>query len=134
MLNEFVQEWAITSVFAHVLFYDGLPLKNSSKYQRVFAHPLDNPHQRVLLWSNTYLMRQNVSTLKKRVNLTIEDDLYSEFEAIKELRNESSLSNVILDLAREALEINEDLYFSKIAEQRLKEKRLSHDQVWLKKK
>jgi len=30
--------WAITSVFAHVLFYDGLPLKNSSKYQRVFAH------------------------------------------------------------------------------------------------
>lgn len=75
-----------------------------------------------------------MSTLKKRVNLTIEDDLYNEFEALKELRNESSLSNVILDLAKEALEINEDLYFSKIAEQRLKEKRLSHDQVWLKKK
>ncbi len=75
-----------------------------------------------------------MATLKKRVNLTIEDDLYSEFEAIKDLRKESSLSSVILDLAKEALEINEDLYFSKIAEQRMSEKRISHDQVWSKKK
>ncbi len=75
-----------------------------------------------------------MSTVKKRVNLTIEDDLYSDFEAVKELRKESSLSSVILDLAKEALEINEDLYFSKIAGQRLKEKRLSHNQVWSKKK
>jgi metal-responsive CopG/Arc/MetJ family transcriptional regulator len=75
-----------------------------------------------------------MATLKKRVNLTIEDELYSEFEAIKELRKESSLSSVILDLAKEALEINEDLYFSKIAEQRLNEKRISHHQVWPKKK
>ncbi len=77
---------------------------------------------------------QKMATLKKRVNLTIEDDLYSEFEAIKDLRKESSLSSVILDLAKEALEINEDLYFSKIAEQRMSEKRISHDQVWSKKK
>ncbi len=75
-----------------------------------------------------------MSTSKKRVNLTIEDELYSEFEAIKELRKESSLSSVILDLAKEALEINEDLYYSKIADQRQKEKRLSHEQVWAKKK
>lgn len=75
-----------------------------------------------------------MSTAKKRVNLTIEDDLYSEFEAIKELRNESSLSSVILDLAREALEINEDIYFSKLAEGRLKEARFSHEKVWPKKK
>ncbi len=75
-----------------------------------------------------------MGTVKKRVNLTIEDDLYSELVALKELRNESSLSSVILDLAKEALEINEDLYFSKIADQRLKEKRISHDQLWGKKK
>lgn len=75
-----------------------------------------------------------MSTAKKRVNLTIEDDLYSEFEAIRDLRNESSLSSVILDLAREALEINEDLYFSKMAEGRLKGPRFSHDKVWPKKK
>ena len=75
-----------------------------------------------------------MGTAKKRVNLTIEDDLYSEFEAIKVLRNESSLSSVILDLAREALEISEDLYFSKLAEGRLKEVRISHEKVWSKKK
>lgn len=75
-----------------------------------------------------------MGTSKKRVNLTIDDDLYKDFEQLKNLRNESSLSNVILDLAKEALEINEDLYFAKIAEERLKEKRISHKDVWSKKK
>jgi predicted CopG family antitoxin len=75
-----------------------------------------------------------MATLKKRVNLTIDDDLYNDFEALKEFRNETSLSNVILDLAKEALEINEDLYFSKIAATRLKEKTISHDKIWAKKK
>ncbi len=73
-------------------------------------------------------------TAKKRVNLTIDQDLYDNFEALKDLRNESSISSVILDLAKEALEINEDLYYAKIAESRLKEKRYSHDSVWSKKK
>lgn len=73
-------------------------------------------------------------TAKKRVNLTIEDDLYQDFEALKNLRNESSISSVILDLAKEALEINEDLYYAKIAEGRLHEKKISHETVWSKKK
>lgn len=75
-----------------------------------------------------------MATAKKRVNLTIEDELYDDFEALKVLRNESSLSSVILDLAKEALEINEDLYYAKIAEGRLKERRYSHETVWSKKK
>ena len=73
-------------------------------------------------------------TAKKRVNLTIEDDLYQDFEALKNLRHESSISSVILDLAKEALEINEDLYYAKIAEGRLKEKKFSHETIWSKKK
>ena len=73
-------------------------------------------------------------TAKKRVNLTIEDDLYQDFEVLKNLRNESSISSVILDLAKEALEINEDLYYAKIAEGRLHEKKISHETVWSKKK
>jgi metal-responsive CopG/Arc/MetJ family transcriptional regulator len=75
-----------------------------------------------------------MATAKKRVNLSIDDDLYNEFEALKNLRKSTSLSSVILDLAKEALEINEDLYFAKISEQRLKEKRVSHKEVWSKKK
>jgi predicted CopG family antitoxin len=73
-------------------------------------------------------------TAKKRVNLTIEDDLYQDFEVLKNLRNESSISSVILNLAKEALEINEDLYYAKIAEGRLHEKKFSHETVWSKKK
>ena len=73
-------------------------------------------------------------TSKKRVNLTIEDDLYQDFEALKILRKESSISSVILDLAKEALEINEDLYYAKIADGRLHEKKFSHETVWSKKK
>ena len=73
-------------------------------------------------------------TAKKRVNLTIEDELYQDFEALKNLRHESSISSVILDLAKEALEINEDLYYAKIAEGRLKEKKFSHETIWSKKK
>ncbi|MCE3013355.1 MAG: hypothetical protein LW878_09860 [Proteobacteria bacterium] len=73
-------------------------------------------------------------TAKKRVNLTIEDELYEEFDTLKKLRKDASISSVILDLAKEALEINEDLYYAKIAATRLGEKRLSHDEVWAKKR
>jgi metal-responsive CopG/Arc/MetJ family transcriptional regulator len=73
-------------------------------------------------------------TAKKRVNLTIEDDLYHEFEALKNIRKDASISSIILDLAKEALEINEDLYYAKVAKARLNEKRFSHDEVWSKKK
>jgi metal-responsive CopG/Arc/MetJ family transcriptional regulator len=73
-------------------------------------------------------------TAKKRVNLTIEDELYDEFDALKKMRKDASISSVILDLAKEALEINEDLYYAKIAETRLGEKKLSHSEVWSKKR
>lgn len=73
-------------------------------------------------------------TAKKRVNLTIDEALYENFDALKKLRNESSISSVILDLAKEALEMNEDLYFAQLAESRLHEKRIPHESAWTKKK
>jgi predicted CopG family antitoxin len=73
-------------------------------------------------------------TAKKRVNLTIDEDLYENFDALKRLRNESSISSVILDLAKEALEMNEDLYFAQLAESRLHEKKITHESAWTKKK
>jgi metal-responsive CopG/Arc/MetJ family transcriptional regulator len=73
-------------------------------------------------------------TAKKRVNLTIEDELYDEFEALKKMRKDASISSIILDLAKEALEINEDLYYAKIAKARLGEKKFSHAEIWSKKR
>lgn len=46
-------------------------------------------------------------TAKKRINLSVDDALYEQLE-----------------------ELQEDLYFAKIAAQREKEKEISHEEVW----
>ena len=69
-------------------------------------------------------------TLKKRINLSVDDSLYAELEKIRELRQAPSLSSVVIELTREALEIQEDLYFARIADQRADEETLSHQEIW----
>lgn len=69
-------------------------------------------------------------TLKKRINLSLDDSLYDQLEELKELRNAPSLSSIVIELTKEALELQEDLYYSKIANERLKEKEISHEEVW----
>lgn len=69
-------------------------------------------------------------TAKKRINLSVGDDLYSELERLKELKAAPSLSAVVIELTKEALELQEDLYFAKIAMEREGEKTLSHKLVW----
>lgn len=71
-------------------------------------------------------------TAKKRINLSIDDELYSELEKLKHIRGAPSLSAVVLELAKEALETQEDLYFARIAEERHKEPTVSHAQIWKK--
>ena len=73
-----------------------------------------------------------MGTLKRRVNLTIGCELFEKLDSIKKIRNETSLSKVVLDLVNDALEINEDLYFSRVAEDRKLEKLIRHSDVWLK--
>jgi len=69
-------------------------------------------------------------TVKKRINLSVDDSLYSELEELQRLRNAPSLSSIVLELTREALELQEDLYFAKIAEERISEKEVSHKGIW----
>ena len=69
-------------------------------------------------------------TAKKRVNLTIDDSLLEELEKIKKIRKAPSLSSIVIELTREALELQEDLYFAKIADERKNEATLSHEEVW----
>jgi len=71
-------------------------------------------------------------TAKKRINLTVDDSLYEELEKIQEIRNAPSLSAVVIELAKEALELQEDLYFAKIADERTNEDTISHDKIWKK--
>ena len=71
-------------------------------------------------------------TAKKRINLSVDDRLWEELKRLKELRGAPSLSAVVIELTKEALEIQEDLYFAKIAQEREREATISHDQLWKK--
>lgn len=69
-------------------------------------------------------------TEKKRINLSVDDSLYAQLEELKSLRKAPSLSSIIIELTKEALELQEDLYFSQIAQEREHEKSISHEEIW----
>ena len=71
-------------------------------------------------------------TVKKRINLSVDDDLYDELEKLKDLKGAPSLSAIVIELAKEALELQEDLYFARIAEERESERTVPHAKVWKK--
>lgn len=71
-------------------------------------------------------------TVKKRINLSVDDSLYAELEQLRKLKRAPSLSAVVIELAREALELQEDLYFARIAEERRSEATVSHSKIWKK--
>jgi predicted CopG family antitoxin len=72
-------------------------------------------------------------TAKKRINLAVEDGLYEELEKLRQIKGAPSLSSIVLELTKEALELQEDLYFVKIAAERDSEEILSHEDIWKKK-
>lgn len=71
-------------------------------------------------------------SVKKRINLTVDDKTYSELEKLS-LKTQQKISSLSLNLIHQALELQEDLYLSKTADQRLsqKQKRISHDKAWI---
>ena len=69
-------------------------------------------------------------TAKKRINLSIDDALYQELEALRRLKQAQSLSSVVVELTKEGLAFQEDLYFAKIADERADETELSHEEIW----
>lgn len=70
-------------------------------------------------------------TAKRRINITVDDDVYAALERLSGKRDQS-VAGVGLSLIEEALEYQEDIYFSRIADERLakKEKRISRDKAW----
>ena len=68
---------------------------------------------------------------KKRINLTVDDKTYSVLKILSG-KTQQKLSTVSLNLIHQALEFQEDIYFSKVADKRLsqKQKRISHDKAW----
>lgn len=70
-------------------------------------------------------------TSKRRLNITIDDETYSVLERLSSKRRQS-VAGVGLSLIEEALEYQEDLHFSQIADERLsrREKRVPRDKAW----
>ena len=70
-------------------------------------------------------------TTKKRINITVDDELYKSLEKLSK-KEKRTLSSVSLKLIEKAVELEEDLYFSREADKRIskREKRISHSKVW----
>ena len=72
-----------------------------------------------------------MATNKKRVNIAVGEET---LEALRWLAKKRArpLATLSLELLEQALELQEDLHFSRIAEQRLqsKSKRVSHAKAW----
>ncbi len=70
-------------------------------------------------------------TSKRRVHITVGDDVYRALERLSEKRDQS-IAGIGLSLIEEALSYQEDLYFSRVADARLskRERRLGHDRAW----
>ena len=72
-----------------------------------------------------------MSSAKKRVNLTVDYKTYSVLKSLSE-KKQQKISTLSLHLIQEALDLQEDIYFSKIADKRLsqKQKRIPHNKAW----
>ena len=70
-------------------------------------------------------------TLKKRVHLSVADDLYSALVRLSK-KKEQSVSSVSLALIEKAISLEEDFYFSQAGDERLskKENLISHNEAW----
>ena len=74
---------------------------------------------------------KRMPTAKRRINITVDDRTYEAMERLSSERDQS-VAGVGLSLIEQALEYQEDLYFSRVADDRLakKQKRISHEKVW----
>lgn len=68
---------------------------------------------------------------KKRINITVDDRTYDALVRLSDKRDQS-VAGVGLSLIEEALEYQEDLHFSRVADARLAggEKRIDPDKAW----
>lgn len=70
-------------------------------------------------------------TAKKRINITVDDEVYEALERLS-VERDQPVAGVSLGLIEQALEYQEDAYFSRVADARLarKQKRVSHAKAW----
>lgn len=76
-----------------------------------------------------------MATTKTRINISVSKTTRDILRALAK-RDEKPVASKVVDLLEDAIELEEDKYFAKIAEERLhkhKGKWLTHEEVWGKK-
>lgn len=75
--------------------------------------------------------RGAMPTAKKRINITVGEDVYEALERLAAERHQP-VAAVGLSLIEQALEYQEDVYFSRVADERLgrRQKRITHAKAW----
>jgi len=72
-------------------------------------------------------------TVKKRIQIPVSDSVHKELEKLAKKRG-LSLSSLSHDLLEEALELQEDVYFSKVGDKAIssykKKDLISHEDAW----
>ena len=72
-------------------------------------------------------------TLKKRIQIPVSDKVHRELEKLAKKRG-LSLSSLSHDLLEDALELQEDLYFSRVSDEALRNSKdddlISHEEAW----
>lgn len=72
-------------------------------------------------------------TQKKRIQIPVSDRVHKELEKLAKKRG-LSLSSLSHDLLEDALELQEDVYFSKVSDEALKNSKdselISHEDAW----
>jgi hypothetical protein len=70
-------------------------------------------------------------TTKQRISISPDARVLSALQVLSK-RRRKALASVSLDLIERALELEEDLHFSRIADERLEqdEKRVPHERAW----
>jgi predicted DNA-binding protein len=70
-------------------------------------------------------------TAKQRISISPDARVLSALQVLSKRRGKA-LASVSLDLIERALELEEDLHFSRVADERLErgEKRVPHDRAW----
>jgi uncharacterized protein YdaU (DUF1376 family) len=70
-------------------------------------------------------------TQKHRISISPDEALYAALSVLSK-RRKRAVSAVALDLVTKAIELEEDLHFSRVADERLaaKEKLVDHERAW----
>lgn len=70
-------------------------------------------------------------TLKKRINITVDDAVYEALKRLSAARKQP-IAGVSLSLIEQALDYQEDIHFSRIADERLSraQQRVPHSKAW----